>query len=60
VKKGVMTILEVAAIFLLAMYLLRIAICYMRQMWWIILLLVVIGIAVAVAWRIWKNKRDGY
>jgi predicted negative regulator of RcsB-dependent stress response len=55
-----MAILEAAAIFLLAMYLLRLAICYLSQIWWVLLTLVVLGIAFAVGWRIWKNKRGGY
>ena len=59
-KKGVVTILEIAAIFLLAMYLLRLAICWLSQIWWIVLLLIVLGIAAGVGWRVWKNKRDGY
>ena len=59
-KKAVVSVLEVAAIFLLAMYLLRLAICYLSEMWWILLLIVVAGIAAGVGWRIWKNKRDGY
>jgi len=59
-KKGVTTLLEIAAIFLLAVYLLRLAICYLSQIWWILLIIAVVGIAAGVGWRIWKNKRDGY
>ena len=55
-----MTVLEIAAIFLLAVYLLRLAICWLSQIWWILLIIAVLGIAVGVGWRIWKNKRGGY
>jgi len=55
-KKAVMTVLEAAAIFLLAMYLLRLAICWLSEMWWVILIIVVVGIVIAVGYRVWKNK----
>lgn len=51
-----MTVLEAAAIFLLAMYLLRLAICWLSEMWWVILIIVVVGIVIAVGYRVWKNK----
>ena len=55
-----MTVLECVAIFLLAIYLLQLAICWLSNIWWILVILVVLGIAGAVGWRIYKNKRDGY
>jgi len=59
IKKGVMTFLQIAAVFALAMYLIRLAVCYLSQVWWVLVILAALGIAVAVGWRVWKSKR-GY
>jgi len=59
-KKAALTVLEAAAIFLLAIYLLHLAICWLSKIWWILLIIVVVGIAAGVGWRVYKNKRDGY
>jgi predicted negative regulator of RcsB-dependent stress response len=59
VKKGVTTFLEIAAIFCLATFLLKLAICFLSQIWIALLVIVVLTAAGLFAWRWWKNHR-GY
>jgi len=60
IKKAVITVLEIAAIFALAMYLIRLAICYLSQVWWVLIILAALGAAGWFGWRWWKSRRGGY
>ena len=55
--KGLLTrILEIAAIFALIAFLLNLGVCYLQEVWWVLLIIaVVIGVGVAL-YRIWKKK----
>lgn len=58
-KRLLEKLLEAAIIFAISCYLIRLAICYLEQVWpalVIIATLVVIGI---VVYRIWKKNHDG-
>ena len=57
IKKAVMTVLEIAAIFALAMYLIRLAVCYLSQVWWVLLILGGLAAAGFFGWRWWKNRQ---
>jgi hypothetical protein len=59
-KKAVMFVLEIAAILALAMYLFRLAVCYLSQIWWVLLLLAVLIAAGWFGWRWWKNRHGAY
>jgi len=55
-----MVLLEIAACFALAMYLIRLAICYLSQIWWALLILAVLVLAGILGWRWWKDRHGGY
>jgi len=59
-KGPLMTILEAAAIFALSMFLLRLGICYLSQIWWVLLILVVLTVVGIIGWRWWKNRHQDY
>jgi len=59
--KGVFTyLLEIAAIFALAIFLLRLAVCWLSQIWWILLILVVLAVAGWFGWRWYKNRNGDW
>ncbi|MBR0159972.1 MAG: hypothetical protein IJQ02_01560 [Oscillospiraceae bacterium] len=52
------SILEAAALFALAAWLVRAGVCWLKDVWgWIILIAVLIGISM-VAYRLWKHYKD--
>ena len=57
-KKLLTRLLEAAAVFALAMFLIRLGVCYLSQVWWILLILAGITIAVVIGWRFWKHQQD--
>jgi hypothetical protein len=59
-KKAVMAVLEIAAILALAMYLFRLAVCYLSRIWWVLLILALVIAAGIFGWRWWKNHHDAY
>jgi len=56
IKGLFMYLLTIAAIFALAVYLIRLAFCWLSQIWWIIMLIAALVIAGIFIWRWWKNK----
>ncbi|MDR1667860.1 MAG: hypothetical protein LBS03_09280 [Bacteroidales bacterium] len=47
---------EFAAMFALSVFLVRLAILWLAQIWWILLILCVIAIGGIIGWRVWKQK----
>jgi hypothetical protein len=60
VKKAMLTVLQIAAILALAMWLFRLAVCYLSKIWWVLLILAVIIAAGVFGWRWWKAHRGEY
>ena len=58
-KKLLARLLEAAAVFALAMFLIRLGVCYLSQVWWVLLILAGITIAVVVGWRLLKHQQNG-
>jgi hypothetical protein len=59
-KGPFITILEIAFILALAMFLLRLAICWLSQIWWVLLILAVLIAAGVIAYRWWKSRHGEY
>jgi len=56
IKGAFVLVLEIALMFAAAMYLIKLGLCYLSQIWWVLLIiaaLVIIGIFI---WRWWKNR----
>ena len=60
IKGYFMLFLEIAAVFALAMYLIRLAMCYLSQIWWVLVILVVLAAAGWFGWWWWKDHHGGY
>ena len=59
--KGVFTkLLETAAIFALAVFLIRLAVCWLMQIWWVLIILAVLILAGFFGWHWWKTNRSNY
>jgi hypothetical protein len=48
---------EFAAVFALSCFLFRIAVIWLKEMWWAVLLAGLLIAAVIAGYRIWKNNR---
>lgn len=55
-KKWITRLLEWAAMFALAAFLLRLGVAYIKEIWWILLILAAVVSAVVIAYRLYKNK----
>lgn len=51
-------ILEFAIVVALSGYLIRLGICYVLSVKWVLLILLAVAAIAAVVWHIWKNHRD--
>ena len=60
IKGYFIVILEIAAVFALAMFLIRLGICYLSQIWWVLLILFVLLIAGLFGWHWWKEHHGGW
>ncbi len=55
-KKLITRILEFAGLFALSAFLLKLAVCYILQIWPVLLIIAIIVAAAVVGWHIWQNK----
>ena len=55
-KKFITRILEFAALFALSAFLFRLAVCYILQIWPVLIILAVVAAGAAIGYRAWKNK----
>lgn len=55
-KKLITRILEFSALFALAAFLLRLAICYLQQIWVPLTIIGAVLIVIVIVYRIWKNN----
>ena len=52
--------LKYAAIFAAAVFLIQLAVCWLSQIWWILLIIAILVAAGWFGWRWWKNHHGGY
>ena len=55
-RRLIIRILEFAALFALSAFLLRLGVAYLREIWWVLLIITVIAALAVFAYRIYKNK----
>ena len=55
-KRFIARIVEYAALFALSAFLLRLGICYLSEIRWVLLIATVLALAGVVGWRIWKHR----
>ena len=55
-KKFITSILEFAALFALSAFLIRLGVCYILQIWPVLLILTVAAAGITIGYHIWKNK----
>ena len=53
-KKWIIRLLEWAAMFALAAFLLRLGVAYIKEIWWILLIIAGVVAAVVIAYRVYK------
>ena len=51
-------LLEAAIIFALSAYLIKLAVCYIAQIWPALVIIATVLIVGVIAYRIWKRKHD--
>jgi len=55
-KKLIVRLLEAAAMFALAMFLIKLGVCYLLSVKWVLLVLALLAVGSYIGYRIWKNK----
>ncbi|MFV0529142.1 MAG: hypothetical protein ACK5MN_10545 [Lachnospiraceae bacterium] len=55
-KKWIVRLLEWAAMFALSAFLLRMGVAYIKEIWWILLIIAGVVVTVVIAYRLYKNK----
>jgi fatty acid desaturase len=55
-KNFIVRLLEGAAMFALACFLLKLGIALIQQIWWILLIIAVVVGGGVIAYRLWKNR----
>ncbi len=55
-KKLITRILEFAGLFALSAFLLKLAVCYILDIWPVLLIIAIIIAAAVIGWRVWQNR----
>jgi hypothetical protein len=55
-KRLIQKLVEYAALFALTAYLLRLGVCYLKSIWWILIILIAVPAIAVIGFRIWKNR----
>ena len=55
-KKLVARLLEFAVLFALSAFLIRLAVCYLLGVWWVLVILAAVSVAIIIGHRAWKNR----
>jgi uncharacterized membrane protein YqgA involved in biofilm formation len=58
-KRFIVRIVECAVLLTLSVFLIKLAVCWLMEIWWVLLIIAALAIGGVIGWRIWKNKR-GY
>lgn len=55
-KKLIARLLEWAAMFALAAFLLRLGVCYLKEIRWVLLMIGIVVAIIVIIYRVWKNN----
>jgi len=55
-KRIIIRILEYAALFALAMFLVHLGVAYLKDVWWILLILAAIVTGIVIVYRVWRGR----
>ena len=55
-KKLIVRILEFAVMLVIAAFLIRLAVFFILDIWWVLLVLAAVAAVIAALYRAWKNK----
>ena len=55
-KKLIIRILEFAALFALSAFLIRLGVTYIKEVWWVLLIIAAVIAAIIIGYRVWKNR----
>lgn len=55
-KKLITRILEFAGLFALSAFLLRLGVCYLKEIWWALLIIAILVIGGSFLYRLWKRS----
>jgi hypothetical protein len=55
-KKLIVRIMEAAVLFALSAFLIRLGVCYILEIWPVLLIIAAVTVGIVVGYRIWKNK----
>ncbi len=55
-KKLITRILEFAGLFALSAFLMRLGVAYLREIWWVLLIIAIIVIVGGFLYRLWKRN----
>jgi hypothetical protein len=55
-QKLIARLLEFAAMFALSMYLIKLGVCYLSEVWWILLILAALAVGGYAVYRLWRNR----
>ncbi len=55
-KRLATRILEFAGLMALSAFLIRLAVCYIVQIWPVLLIITIIVAAAVIGWHVWRNK----
>ncbi len=55
-KKFIVRLLEFCGIFALSAFLIRLGVCYIMQIWPVLLILAILAIAGIIGYRVWKHR----
>lgn len=55
-KKLITKILETAVLFALSAFLIRLGVCYILEIWQVLLIIAVVIAGIAIGWHVWKSR----
>ena len=55
-RKAIIRLLEFCALFALSVFLLRLGVAFLREIWWILLLIAIAAGGSVIGYRVWKSR----
>ena len=59
-KKLISRIFEFAAVFALSAFLLRLGVCYLKDVRWALLIIAILTAAAVIGYRVWKKNKTNW